>query len=144
MDISRDLAIKILRYLDEHKGFYFPFLVVCREYTPEDDDFVEVEPNEWQMIAEDNIYQTFQLWEDLQNLDESTLRLMARGFIEEITNDSLEKAISGLAKECRKCYKKDMWLSHKTGEYGENEFIGGKAEAYEDCLDLIRSFRKLI
>lgn len=140
MDISRELAIKILRYLDEHKDFYFPFLVVCREYTPEDDDFVEVEPNEWQMIAEDNTYQTFQLWEDLQNLDESTIRLMAKGFIEEITNDSLEKTISGLAKECKKCYKKDMWLAHKTADYGENEFIAGKAEAYGNCLDLIWSY----
>ncbi|KKR62837.1 MAG: hypothetical protein UU66_C0012G0014 [Parcubacteria group bacterium GW2011_GWB1_41_5] len=53
MDISRELAIKILKYLDQHPDFYFPFWVVCKEYTPEDDDFVEIEPKEWEMIAED-------------------------------------------------------------------------------------------
>lgn len=87
MDISRELAIKILKYLDQHKDFYFPFLVMNKEYTEEDDDFVEIEPNEWEMIEEDGKYQTFQLWENLQNLDELTLRLMSKGFIEKIVTD---------------------------------------------------------
>lgn len=86
MDISRELAIKILKYLDRHKDFYFPFLVMCQEYTPEDDDFVEIEPNEWRNIEEDDIYQTFQLWENLQNLDYDTTELMSKGFIKKITN----------------------------------------------------------
>lgn len=85
MDISRELAIEILKYLDRHKDFYFPFLVMNREYTEEDDDFVEIEPNEWEMIKKDQKYQTFQLWENLQNLDKETLRLMSKGFIEKIT-----------------------------------------------------------
>ena len=89
MDISRELAIKILKYLDQHPDFYFPFLVMCQEYTPEDNDFVEIEPNEWEMIAEDSNYQTFQLWEDLQNLYEETVVLMSKGFIQKITNESL-------------------------------------------------------
>lgn len=93
MDISRELAIKILKYLDEHKDFYFPFLIMNREYTPEDNDFVEIEPSEWEMIARDDIYQTFQLWENLQNLDEKTLKLMVKGFIEEITDESLSPVI---------------------------------------------------
>ena len=67
MPISRILAIKILKYLDQHKDFYFPFLVMNQEYTEEDDDFVEIEPDEWEMIEEDEKYQTFQLWENLQN-----------------------------------------------------------------------------
>ena len=46
MNISRALAVKILKYLDDHPDFYFPFLVMCKEYTPEDDDFVEIEPEE--------------------------------------------------------------------------------------------------
>lgn len=87
MDISRELAITILRYLDQHKDFYFPFLVMNKEYTEEDDDFVEIEPNEWDMIAEDDRYQTFQLWENLQNLDEDTVRLVAKGFIEKIVEE---------------------------------------------------------
>ncbi|HBR78875.1 MAG TPA: hypothetical protein DEA46_00405 [Candidatus Moranbacteria bacterium] len=84
MKIKRELAIKILRYLDKNKDFYFPFLVVCKEYTPEDDDFVEIAPSEWRMIFEDENYQTFELWENLQNLDEKTLQLMAKGFLDKI------------------------------------------------------------
>lgn len=86
MNISRELAIQILKYLDKNKDFYFPFFVMCQEYTPEDNDFVEIEPNEWKIIEEDEIYQTFQLWENLQNLDEQTFKFMAKGFIEKITN----------------------------------------------------------
>ena len=89
MDISRKLAIQILKYLDQHKDFYFPFLVMNKEYTEEDDDFVEIEPNEWEMIESDENYQTFQLWENLQNLDIDTTKLMAKGFIEKITNETL-------------------------------------------------------
>lgn len=89
MPISRALAIKILRYLDQHRNFYFPFLVMNQEYTEEDDDFVEIEPDEWEMIKGDEKYQTFQLWENLQNLNEETLQLMAKGFIEKISKESL-------------------------------------------------------
>ncbi len=90
MDISRELAIQILKYLDKHKDFYFPFFVMNKEYTEEDDDFVEIEPDEWENIELDDKYQTFQLWENLQNLDEQTLELMAKGFIEKITNESIK------------------------------------------------------
>ena len=84
MKISRKLAIQILKYCEEHKDFYFPFLVMCKEYTPEDDDFVEVEFNEWEIIKGDKNYQTFELWENLQNLYEETIELMAKGYIEKI------------------------------------------------------------
>lgn len=97
MDISRELAIKILKYLDQHKDFYFPFLVVNKEYTEEDDDFVEIEPNEWEMIESDKNYQTFQLWENLQNLDIDTTKLMAKGFIEKITNETLENSRASIS-----------------------------------------------
>lgn len=84
MKISRKLAIRILKYLDKHKDFYFPFLVMCKEYTEEDDDFVEIEPDEWKLIEEDDKYQTFELWENLQKLYPETLRLMTKGFLEKI------------------------------------------------------------
>ena len=87
MKISRELAIKILKYLHKHPKFYFPFLVMCKEYTEEDDDFVEIEPGEWEMIASDDKYQTFELWENLQNLYPETLELMAKGFLEKIENE---------------------------------------------------------
>lgn len=89
MKISRELAIQILKYLEEYPKFYFPFLVVCKEYTPEDDDFVEIEPSEWRVIKEDENYKTFELWENLQDLYIETIELMAKGFIEKITNKSL-------------------------------------------------------
>ena len=78
MKISRELAIAILKYLHNNPKFYFPFLVVCKEYTPEDDDFVEIEPEECENIEEDEIYQTFELWENLQDLMEETTELLAK------------------------------------------------------------------
>ncbi|MFA5748027.1 MAG: hypothetical protein WC872_02825 [Candidatus Absconditabacterales bacterium] len=141
MRINRNLAIEILKYLHKHPKFYFPFLVMCKEYTPEDDDFVEIEPNEWKLIKEDEIYQTFELRENLQNLYEETLKLMSKGFIEKITKESLNDEIRTLAKQYRKLYKKQLCESEKIEEYGENEFFGGKAEAYEDVLGLFERHR---
>ncbi len=142
MDISRELAIAILKYLDKNKDFYFPFLVMNQEYTPEDNDFVEIEPSEWEIIAEDENYKTFQLWENLQNLGIDTLKLMAKGFIEKITNEFLEKYIAQRAREYRAYWKEKLPESAKIEEYSFNEYILGKAEAYEDCLDFIRSESK--
>ena len=141
MDISRELAIKILKYLNQHKDFYFPFLVMNKEYTEEDDDFVEIEPNEWETIESDENYKTFQLWENLQNLDELTLKLMSKGFLEEITNELLENHISKLAKNYRKEWNAKLLESEKIEDYGLNEFIAGKADAFEDCLFLIREYK---
>lgn len=140
MKISRELAIEILKYLDQHKRFYFPFLVMCKEYTEEDDDFVEIEPNEWKMIKSDEKYQTFELWENLQNLYPETLKLMAKGFIEKITNKSAESHINKLAKNYKKEWKEKLPENESIEAYGLNEFIGGKAEAYEECLTLIKKY----
>ena len=141
MKITRELAILILKYLDEHKDFYFPFFVMNKEYTEEDDDFVEIEPDEWEMIKEDEKYQTFELWENLQNLDMTTLGLMSRGFIQHITAPSLEEHVAKLAKNYRNSWKEKLWEVKDTEIFALNEFIEGKAEAYEDCLDLIRRYR---
>ena len=81
MKITRKLAIELLKYCHEHPDFYFPFLVMCREYTPEDDDFVEIESNEWETISEDDIYQTFELWENLHDLREGTTELLAKDLL---------------------------------------------------------------
>lgn len=141
MKISRKLAIKILKYLDQHKDFYFPFLVTCKKYTKED-DFVEIEPREWKIIKAESKYQTFELWENVQNLYEETVELMAKGFIEKITGKDLEKHIAKLAKNYRKEWKEELWESEDIEEFGLNEFIGGKAEAYEDCLEIMQGYRK--
>ena len=50
----------------------------------------------------------------------------------------LEKEITALAKNYRDDWKEDLWESENIEEYGLNEFIGGKAHAYEECLDLIK------
>lgn len=142
MDISRELAIKILKYLNQHNDFYFPFLVMNREYSEEDDDFVEIEASEWENIEKDKKYQTFQLWENLQNLYLETLKLMLKGFLERITNESLELHVAKLAKNYRQAWNRELWECGKSEEYGLNEFICGKADAYEDCLDLIKKYRK--
>lgn len=52
----------------------------------------------------------------------------------------LKKEISVLAKNYRADWKEELWESEKIEEYGFNEFIGGKADAYEDCLDLIKKY----
>lgn len=139
MRISRELAIRILKYCNNNTNFYFPFLVVNKEYSEEDEDFVEIEPNEWKVIQGDSKYQTFELWENLQNLDKQTLRLMTVGFIEKITHNLLEYHLSRRAKSYRK-YWKEKLLSEKIEDYGLNEFIGGKAEGFEESLEIIKKY----
>ena len=95
MEISRELAIRILKYCHEHrKDFYFPFQVVCKEYRMEDkhpnEDFDVVEPENWETINNDKIFQTFELWENLQNLYSKTVRLMAKGFLDQILTDDVK------------------------------------------------------
>lgn len=88
MNITRNLAIQILKYLHTHKDFYFPFLVMCREYTPEDDDFVEIEPKEWEIIAEDEAYQTFQLWENLAYTDNACTKRELMEILKKMWDDA--------------------------------------------------------
>lgn len=45
------------------------------------------------------------------------------------------------AKEYRAYWKEDLWESEDSEVFGFNEFIGGKAEAYEDCLEMVRRFQ---
>ena len=68
MKISKKLAIQILKYLDKYKNFYFPFIIVCKGYATEDDDFVEIEPCEWKIIKENKTPK--QKWEE----DKKSLR----------------------------------------------------------------------
>lgn len=143
MKISRKLALKILKYLDEHSDFYFPFQVMSKDCLDENGNFMEIEPREWKVVLKNNRLENFELWENLQNLYEETLGLMAKGFLERITGESLEKRIATLAKNYRKDWKEELWESEDIEEFGLNEFIGGKADAYEECLELIRRYNKI-
>jgi hypothetical protein len=67
---------------------------------------------------------------------------MAKGFLEKITNKSLERHIAELARNYRKEYKEKLQENESIEEFGLNEFIGGKAEAYADCLETIKSYRE--
>jgi len=137
MKINRKLAIKILKYQYDNKEFYFPFFVMCKEYTEDADDFVEIEPDEWETIESDENYQTFELWENLQHLYSDTTRLMAKGFIEKITNENSRKKISVLAKKYRKKWNEDLCESEDIKKFGENEYFGGKAEGFEESLEIL-------
>ena len=137
MKIARELTLKIMRYLEENKDFYFPFKIICSDFG-KDSDFYDVDCKEIEYSAiNDNISLiNFELEEDLQNLYEETTGLMAKGFIDKIEQKSIVDKISNLAVEYRKNWKKDLYESEDIEEYGLNEFIGGKAEAYEECLKL--------
>jgi hypothetical protein len=141
MRISRELALQILKYLVDNPSFYFPFFVMYKEYTPEDDDFVEIDPlTDYETIRDFEEYQTFELWENLQDLKKNTTELMAKGFIEHITGNAIEAEIAKLAEWYREEWDIKLCDSEDTEEYGRNEFIGGKAEAFEESLEIIRKY----
>jgi len=141
MKISKKLAIQILKYLDKYKDFYFPFMVMCEEYGKAA-ELVEIEPGDWRIIRSGRKYKTFKLRENLQDLNKGTTELLAKGFLEKITNESVEKQIATLARNYRKEWKEELWESEDIEEFGSNEFVGGKAEAYEECLGIIKTHNK--
>lgn len=141
MIISKSLVIKILKYLDKHRCFYFPFSMICREFI-DDGDFVEIDIDNFVKIKRDRKYKNFEIVENLQDLRGGTTELMAKGFIEKITNKSLENHIAILARNYRKEWKEKLCESEDIEEYGLNGFVGGKADAYEECLQLIKQFKK--
>lgn len=52
-----------------------------------------------------------------------------------------EESITILVNENRSLWKREMCESEDIEKYGFNEFVGGKADAYEDCLDLLRKLK---
>lgn len=52
----------------------------------------------------------------------------------------LENHIYALAKTYRKKWKEELWKSKDIEKFGLNEFWGGKADAFEECLFLIRKY----
>ena len=144
MQISRELAITILEYLHKNPDFYFPFLVVCCEYITEYDEFVEIEPEEWENIKNCETYQTFELLENLQNLYENTTELLAKWFIEKILEKQNKDKLQRIYEEIKrwfdgydKLYKPILTESEDIETYGTNEFFWCKREAYEDMLEFM-------
>jgi hypothetical protein len=52
-----------------------------------------------------------------------------------------EESITILVNENRSLWKREMCESEDIEKYGFNEFVGGKADAYEDCLDLLKKLK---
>ncbi len=144
MPISRESALQILKYLLENPSFYFPFLVMCKgyaSYSDGDNDFVEIIPkDDYVNLLDSEEYDTFELWENLQSLDEETLRLMSKGFLEKITSSSLESELQELAVNWRNKWKRELCESVDIEKFGENEYFGGKAEGFEESLEIFRKY----
>ena len=124
MPITRSLALKIIKYLIDNPSFCFPFLVMCKGYgiDTDDNDFVEIAPeNDYENLIEDS-----------------------KGFLEMILNENAISLIEKSAKDYRELWKVDLCESTKIEEYGLNEFFGGKAEAFEESLEILKkSYKKL-
>lgn len=139
MPISKELVLKILRYLLDNPSFYFPFNIVCINFN-EDDELYDVEISQEMLdeILSNEDFQDFKLVENLQHLDLETLSLMSKGFIEKIVHNDAIKQIETAAKEYRSLWKIDICESVNIEEYGLNEFFAGKAEGFEECLEIIK------
>lgn len=122
-------------YLEENKDFYFPFKIICSNFDKDSDLYdIDCKEIEYSVINNNITLINFELEENLQNLHEETMELMSKGFIDKIEQENIVEKISNLAVEYRKGWNKNLCESEDIEEYGLNEFIGGKADAYEECL----------
>ena len=139
MPISRELVLLIVKYLIDNPEFYFPFSIHNQHFDEDEESYnIEFCLEDYQDIKKNKEYTKFILSENLQNLYLETIELMSKGFIEKIINKNAIDKISQLALEYRKEWKEELWESEKIEEYGFNEFIGGKVEAYEECLEILK------
>lgn len=54
--IDKRIAVFLLKY-----DIIKDAVIVCKEYG-DDEDFVEITPDEWELMEKDNEYQTFEIW----------------------------------------------------------------------------------
>lgn len=146
MPISRDLALLIIKYLLDNPTFAFPFLVVCKNYATHtclDEDFVEIIPqDDYENLVENAHYDTFELWGNVQKLELETLHLLSKGFIEKMTYHSIENKIQMQALTFRNLWKEELLESTSIEEFAQNEYFGGKAEGFEESLEMINKYMK--
>jgi hypothetical protein len=139
MRIQRNQVITIMKYMEKNPNFYFPFKIICKDFK-ENSDYYEtdcLEEIDYKFIEKNKNLTSFYLEENLQNLYPETVELMAKGFLHKIEHTDILNKISNLAIEYRKSWKENLCESESIEEYGLNEFIGGKADAYEDCVQII-------
>ena len=139
MPITRELTLKILKYLLDNPSFHFPFKIVCVNFD-EDDELYDIEVSQEMLdkVLDNDGFKDFELVENLQYLDLETLRLMSKGFLDKIVYNDVMKQIEFSAKEYRGMWKRDVCESVKIEEYGFNEFLGGKAEGFEESLEILK------
>ncbi|QOP42829.1 hypothetical protein FJR45_02230 [Sulfurimonas sediminis] len=140
MHISREIVLLILKYLDKNPNFYFPFKIICKNFNEDDKLFnVNCLDIETDYIESNKLLNDFLLIGNFQNLDYGTTTLIAQVFIDNIINMNAFNEILSLALEYRRSWKEDLYESENIEEYGIYEFIGGKAEAYEECAQIMKN-----
>ena len=139
MRISRNLAIQILKYLNKNPDFHFPFFVMCQEYASEENNFAEIHPDDWVDVLNDENYKTFELWNKYVELNNYSINLLSKGFIEKMFKFSFEISIYNLFNEYNKFYKEEFFYSSDIERYWENEFFWWKKEAYEEVIELLHN-----
>ena len=139
MKITRKQVLNVSKYIECNHSFYFPFKVICSDFDKEDEcsemnclDFG------YDYIDNNKLMNRFILIENLQDLRSDTVELMAKGFLDKVEYTPVIDKILDLAIEYRKNWKEQLCESEDIEEYGLNEFIGGKADAYEDCVQIIK------
>lgn len=133
MNISFELAHKIVKYLESHHEFYFPFRIVCETHSEECVNEIENVHG----LTEHEHCNSFMLQENLQTLDHDTTAFLAQGFLQHITGESLASDLEKLLNGCS--FPVEIQESSKIGDYGLVEFITGKREAYVECLHLVKT-----
>jgi hypothetical protein len=57
-------------------------------------------------------------------------------------SNSVEESILNLAHYYRSLWKIDLCESTNIDKFGENEYFGGKADAFEEALEIIRKHKQ--
>ncbi|CAC9655027.1 hypothetical protein [bacterium endosymbiont of Bathymodiolus sp. 5 South] len=139
MKITKERVLSTINYIKQNPNFYFPFKIMCLDFDEHhemyEEDCLDFEYHE---IKNDNLMVNFILVENLQNLLLETVELMSKGFFEKIEYMDALSEVSNLAQESRGRWKKELRKSEDIEIYGMNEFVSGKAEAYENCVRIIQ------
>ncbi len=139
MKIIRRQVLNITKYKKINQDFIFPFKIICTDFNKEDKFFeVNCLDIEYDFIYNNKLMINFMLTEKLENLNQETIELMTKGFFDRIEHVNILDRISNLAIEYKKNWKEYLCESENIEEYGLNEFLGGKADAYEDCVQIIK------
>lgn len=143
MEINIELFTKIILFLNSNPDFYFPFKVILSneqdEFELYPDDSAELEIS----AIEDYVNCGYKLLlsENLNQIDRVTTALMAKGFLDKITGvqENAVERIKLLANRYRDQWDSALCDSEDIRIYGHNEYVGGMADAFEECLNILNN-----